>query len=185
MRLPPLEVLANWPEPNYEHPVTRGPANVIFNSTLFPIVAVLISIRVYTRLRISKSFGIDDWLIVAAAFPTTAFSVLTMVTELDMGWNRHIWDVKFTDTAVIALGLKLIIVTQVMFGLATTLIKCSMLTLTYRILTSASSRLRPWILVAMVVIILEGIAFCFVVTFQCRCVEPGTFPQSASLNLVI
>ena len=168
MRLPPLEVIAQWPKPNYEHPVTRNKTNVIFNSTLFPIVSILIGIRVYTRLRISKSFGIDDWLIVAAVFPTGIFSALALVIELDLGWNRHVWDVDFSDIHRVTRGLKLILVMQVMFALATTLIKCSMLTLTYRILTSASSRLRPWIIVAIVVIVLEGISFCCVVTFQCR-----------------
>jgi len=179
MRLPPLDVIAHWPKPNYEHPVTRDPSNIIFNSILLPIVSVLVGIRVFTRLRISRSFGIDDWLIVAAVFPTVIFSALTMIIQIDIGWNRHIWDVDISNIHLVTQGLKLILVMQVMFGLATTLIKCSMLALTYRILTSASSRLRPWIIVAIVIIVLEGIAFCCVVTFQCRYVLLGTSLDTA------
>jgi len=151
--------------------VTRDSSNIIFNSILFPIASILIGIRVYSRLRVSRGFGIDDCLIVAAVIPTAIFSVISLVLELQMGWNRHIWDVNISELHIITLGLKLIIVLQVMFGIATTLIKCSMLALTYRILTSASSRLRPWIIVLIVVMALEGISFCCVVIFQCRYVS--------------
>ena len=65
MILPPLEVIASWPLPNYDDPITRGPAPIIFNLVLFPLVCFFIALRMYTRLCISKSFGLDDWLILA------------------------------------------------------------------------------------------------------------------------
>ena len=63
VQLPPLEVIATWPTPNYVDPVTRGWANAIVNIVLYPLVCIALSIRIYTRLRITKSFGWDDWLI--------------------------------------------------------------------------------------------------------------------------
>lgn len=66
MRLPPLDVLKSWPTPNYIDPVMRGWENRILIIVLFPLVFLAISIRVFTRLRISRSFGVDDWLILAA-----------------------------------------------------------------------------------------------------------------------
>lgn len=65
MLLPPIEVIESWPVPNHDDPITRGPAPIYFNLVLFPLVCFFIALRMYTRLRISKSFGLDDWLILA------------------------------------------------------------------------------------------------------------------------
>ncbi|CAG8973500.1 hypothetical protein HYALB_00002825 [Hymenoscyphus albidus] len=59
MQLPPLE-------PNYVDPVTRGWEHRIIIILVFPLVLVIVGIRIFTRLRISRSFGVDDWLIIAA-----------------------------------------------------------------------------------------------------------------------
>jgi len=66
MRYPPLSVIESWPTPDYENPARRGPENIILNLIFFPLVCMIIAIRLYTRLRITKSFGVDDWLIVAS-----------------------------------------------------------------------------------------------------------------------
>jgi len=81
MRLPPLEVIASWPTPNYDDPVTRGPAPIIFNLVLFPLVCFFMALRMYTRLRISKSFGRDDWLIFAALVCSPIQSSLLKLTS--------------------------------------------------------------------------------------------------------
>jgi hypothetical protein len=167
MQLPPLEVIAAWPKPNYEDPPTRGPVNIILNSVLFPIAFGIVGIRVYTRLCLSKCFGIDDWFMLLALLPTAAFSTTALVIELHLGFNKHIWDIHLTDLAMLSLGLKLVMAVQIMFGLASTLIKLSMLALTYRIFTSASSRLRPWIIAAFVLVALGGLIFAGVVALQC------------------
>jgi hypothetical protein len=66
MQLPPSSVIESWPTPNYVDPVVRGPENVILNLIFCPLVGLVIALRVFTRLRISKNFGIDDWLILAS-----------------------------------------------------------------------------------------------------------------------
>lgn len=65
MQMPPYSVLASWPTPNYIDPVVRGPANIIIISIFFPLVLLTVGIRIYTRLCLSKSFGVDDWFIIA------------------------------------------------------------------------------------------------------------------------
>jgi hypothetical protein len=72
MRLPPLAVIASWPTPNYIDPTRRGWANLITNAVLYPLVCVALFIRVFTRLRISRSFGVDDWLILVAIVSLTS-----------------------------------------------------------------------------------------------------------------
>ena len=60
----PASVRATWPSPNFEDPVTRGPA-LIVNVVLWIILAIMVVVlRSYTRLRITNSFGPDDILIV-------------------------------------------------------------------------------------------------------------------------
>jgi hypothetical protein len=66
MQLPPASVTSKWPAPNYTSPETRGLAGVIVISVLLGFVVILLGIRLYTRIRISRGFGLDDVLIVLA-----------------------------------------------------------------------------------------------------------------------
>jgi len=68
MIAPPPWQLAAWPEPNYVDPVTRGDAKIILNLVLYPIVLMLILLRVYTRVFHLKvnTFSIDDTMILLA-----------------------------------------------------------------------------------------------------------------------
>lgn len=60
---PPFALILTWPTPNYVNPVTNGHARAIIIWTLTPLVLAAIVLRYYTRLRVTKSFGIDDILI--------------------------------------------------------------------------------------------------------------------------
>jgi hypothetical protein len=66
MKLPPPSVLKSWPEPDYTDPVTRGPAVLIVNIVMVCIAFVVTCMRLYTRLKITFSPGIDDILIIIA-----------------------------------------------------------------------------------------------------------------------
>jgi hypothetical protein len=63
-------VVSKWPAPNYVDPETRGLAAVIVMLILVLLVTVLLGIRIYTRIAISKGFGNDDVLIVLTASST-------------------------------------------------------------------------------------------------------------------
>ncbi|MCJ1241535.1 hypothetical protein MMC14_009540, partial [Varicellaria rhodocarpa] len=58
--------MASWPTPNYVNPETRGPAVFVVNIMLMIVVLVVVGIRFYTRLRVTRTFGPDDVLIAAA-----------------------------------------------------------------------------------------------------------------------
>lgn len=66
MQLPPAEVLATWPTPNYVDPVTRGPAVNIVNIVLLSIAFIVTVLRLYTRFKITCTPGLDDFFIVIA-----------------------------------------------------------------------------------------------------------------------
>lgn len=62
----PLSALQNWPTPNYANPERRGPAATIVVSVLLALVTLILIVRIYTRVRISRGFGLDDVLIIFA-----------------------------------------------------------------------------------------------------------------------
>jgi hypothetical protein len=105
MRLPPVDVILSWPLPNYVNPTdVRGPGILIVTGIFFPIAALMVGLRIFTRLHLSKAFGIDDMFLLAAIAPAFAIAVLTGVAVTHWGWNRHIWDVPLD---MVTLGLKL------------------------------------------------------------------------------
>ena len=63
---PTAEIIAGWPAPNYVNPVTRGSALTVVNIIFIILVFVVAGLRFYTRLRITRSFGLDDWVIAAS-----------------------------------------------------------------------------------------------------------------------
>jgi hypothetical protein len=66
MQLPPLSVLASWPTPNYIDPVTRGPGLLIVNIVFSALAFIVVALRLYTRVWITRSLGMDDVFVFAA-----------------------------------------------------------------------------------------------------------------------
>ena len=66
MRHPPLDVILSWPEPNYVNPETRGNALLIVNIIFLVLCFITAAARLWARLRILHSAGVDDLLITIA-----------------------------------------------------------------------------------------------------------------------
>lgn len=83
------DVMATWPAPNFEDPVTAGPAlNVI--AILFLLIAYLfVFLRIYVRAYLLRSFGVDDWLMVVCLLPALALAI-TAYMSTSYGWVRHL-----------------------------------------------------------------------------------------------
>lgn len=134
----------NWPEPNYTDPATHGQGIVIANIIFGVLVLVSIVLRVYSRVRITSSFGVDDIFILFATVSamTAIFTrqivlilidiqavALTMYVVMSVGsarygWNRHVWDIPRLD---ISTTKKLNLAFQVTFSLSSGLTKLSLL----------------------------------------------------------
>jgi len=71
-KMPPLAVIATWPTPNYIDPVTRGPEVVVVSVILGGLAVAVVAARIYARVHILKSFGIDDGLILLATVSNLA-----------------------------------------------------------------------------------------------------------------
>ncbi|KAK7703092.1 hypothetical protein SLS64_009363 [Diaporthe eres] len=161
----PLSALQNWPTPNYANPERRGPAATIVVSVLLALVTLILVVRIYTRVRISRGFGLDDVLIIFAYIPTAAFAVLAFVAMWKFGWGTHVWDVPIELTKP---SLQFSLANQLLFDVATTLTKLSMLSLIYRVVSADKSRYRYVVLALAAVVLTDGLIFFFITTFQCR-----------------
>jgi hypothetical protein len=166
MQIPSSGAITSWPQSNNVNPVTRGLANTIVSSVLYCIVCIFLFLRIFTRLRLSKSFGVDDILLLLAWIPTTAFFVVSLVVTHHFHWNRHQYDIPLGD---IVIGLKIVLGIQVVFAFAVTFIKLSMLALTQRITSVCASSLWYKITTGAIVLVsIQGMVFCLAVIFQCR-----------------
>ncbi len=67
MRSPPLEVIATWPHPNYDNPVTRPPDPIVGGVITLTGALVFLGLRMYVRLGIMRKTEWDDWIMVVAA----------------------------------------------------------------------------------------------------------------------
>ncbi|KKY38194.1 putative integral membrane protein [Diaporthe ampelina] len=161
----PLSALQSWPTPNYANPERRGPAATIVVAVLLGLVTLILIVRIYTRVRISRGFGLDDVLIILAYVPTTAFAVLSFIAMWKFGWGTHVWDLRIELTKP---SLQFSLANQLLFDLATSLTKLSMLSLIYRVVSADKSRYRYVVLALAAVVLSDGMIFFFITTFQCR-----------------
>ncbi|KAK2877177.1 hypothetical protein FQN49_001371 [Arthroderma sp. PD_2] len=167
MQLPPISVILSWPKPNYVNPTdVRGPLIIILTAIFAPLTLIVVLIRVFTRLHISKSFGADDIFIVAAAIPAIACGIITVKGSIEFGWSRHVYDVPFEH---LILGLKLTMAVECLFAIGCSLTKLSLLCFTRKITAGTHSVVLSWLVITtMVIVALEMIIFCIVVIFTCR-----------------
>ena len=162
MRIPPPEVLATWPFPNYEDPEVKGPALVIINAILLPLVLVACAVRIYARTFVKKWFGIDDALIVLAlvrggsdASPhitlltrelqifNIGLTVVVVLASTTYGWNRHAWDLPFT---MIPQANQVAFVAKLFFIFAATFTRLSLIAFYYRLVGNSTFKWFAWTL---------------------------------------
>ncbi|KAK1815506.1 hypothetical protein LTR12_010057 [Friedmanniomyces endolithicus] len=143
MRLPPLSVLISWPTPDYVHPVTHGPALLIVNVIFITLVTVAVVGRLYSRLVVKQWFGVDDSLILLAYLFTIGMTVVVVLANEAYGWNLHEWDLK---PSMIVQANKIAFVAKLMFTLAATFTRLSLICFYYRLVKDSGLRWFNWVL---------------------------------------
>jgi hypothetical protein len=98
MLIPPADVILQWPTPNYENPETRGSAFLIVNSLFLALSIAAVILRLYTRIFITRWFGLDDVLICVAILFAIALNSIFYAGALHYGWNRHLWDIPISSS---------------------------------------------------------------------------------------
>ncbi|KAF2421520.1 hypothetical protein EJ08DRAFT_491217 [Tothia fuscella] len=163
--------------------VTRGPALVIATSVLTGCVVCIICIRVYTRLRIQRWFGVDDVFSILSSFATAGFNITVILGFSKYGWDRHSWTIPITliqSSIVIGNSSKLI------FSLCATLTRLSFLGFYYRLTENVvMKRFKVLLHISVVfVIALCVVAFCAILSL-CRPVRAyWTFPPIAGAKCI-
>ncbi|KAJ5182712.1 hypothetical protein N7492_000328 [Penicillium capsulatum] len=196
MKLPPPAVMATWPTPNYVDPPTRGHGVLIVNIVCICFAFVVVILRLYTRLRITCSFGMDDILIVFGLIFAIAMVAVTSLATENWAWNRHIWDVPMTWLPTVQ---KLNLVFQIMFSWSSSITKISLLWFCRRLLGAGKGNYMTFncaFIGSMVFVVLSCTLFTFFSIFQCspikaywdispqyphKCMNDGAIVFSASV----
>lgn len=165
MQIPPPEVLSTFPPPNYIDPVTRGPAFFIITVVFLPIIYIVVGLRTFTRIYLSRHFGVDDIFLLIALIPTTACAVGALIAQEKWKWKRHVWDMTPDD---VQFGLKMYILLECLFGLAVALTKISLIILVMRVMSRGTGPLRNFAIAMMVFVTCEAVSFEIVVINNCR-----------------
>ncbi|KZM23798.1 uncharacterized protein EKO05_0009792 [Ascochyta rabiei] len=164
--LPTPEELLSWPVPNYNDPVTKPKYVLVFSCIIGPISIALLLARLWVRIHTQRSAGWDDWLMLVAAFPVLALTIIFPLITENHRFNRHIWDV---EQQYFPIQRKFVMAIYSLFSLASGLIKLSIL-LFYRRLSSrvVSPAFRRTMHIAIFVIGGYSVVFALIPIFMCR-----------------
>ncbi|OBT60383.1 hypothetical protein VE03_10896 [Pseudogymnoascus sp. 23342-1-I1] len=134
MRFPPLDVVETWPKPNYIDPDRRGHASLIVQCILVFLATVIVSIRLYARVAITKArVGIDDVIIIISLIFAIGLSGSVILAIRQYGWDVHIWDLPPKDTIT---SRKISWVAMLLYTTTVCLTKASILIFYQRIIVS-------------------------------------------------
>lgn len=61
----PIDVLLSWPPPNHVNPVHRQKLLLWTIGVLYSVTVIVVGLRMWARVRITRNVGPDDWLILA------------------------------------------------------------------------------------------------------------------------
>lgn len=140
----PPAIIASWPAPNYVDPETRGSGLIVLSILLIIITSIIIAIRIYTRLRITRAFGFDDAFAIIAYILGVALSTLVIIGNKYYYSGRHVWDI---PPALFVPHRQYIWWGELLYILSTTSIKISVLLFYRRLSISFTKGLKraTWI----------------------------------------
>ncbi|KAK7402916.1 hypothetical protein QQX98_011314 [Neonectria punicea] len=163
MRNPPADVVASWPKPNYDNPVSRGPALLIVELTIASIAIVTLMARLYVRIfKVNKS-GLDDWLMLGAMIFGIGVTICVILSAQLYGWNIHVWDLTATEAVK---GRQVSLAAQTLFLFSSGLAKDSIL-VSYLRIAPKSSWLRRMTYGSIVLV--TSLIFIFLIVLWTQC----------------
>ncbi|KAJ5398794.1 hypothetical protein N7465_009283 [Penicillium sp. CMV-2018d] len=165
MRFPPPTIAESWPTPNYIDPPTRGHGVLIVNVVCLVCAFLIVSLRLYTRLWITYSAGVDDVLIVVGLIFAIAMAVVTSIATEQWGMNRHIWDIE-SDRFIAVRKLNLCF--QLLFLVSSCFIKISLLWFCRRLIGKVNFALYNWAFILTIIFVAgSSVLFALISIFQC------------------
>ncbi|KAK6827593.1 hypothetical protein PG987_010934 [Apiospora arundinis] len=169
MRQPPPGVVADL-----VHPVSQSYKLIIFTSIMSAFVAFFTAGRIYTRLKITRSFGADDYLTIASAVFTLAFNFTNLLMCDEPGGGplgNHLWDTSLRKYVYFS---KLAIANSVMARTANCLIKVTFLVFYLR-LFGPKNYVRVMVMAGFVAI--SGFWFAWMIGYLVLSPPGSRFPE--------
>ncbi|KGO64115.1 hypothetical protein PEX1_020670 [Penicillium expansum] len=165
MRFPPPAIAESWPTPNYIDPPTRGHGVLIVNVVCLTWAFLIVSLRLYTRVWVTCSAGIDDVFIVIGLIFAIAMAIVTSIATEQWGMNRHIWDIELHRFITVR---KLNLCFQLLFLLSSCFIKVSLLWFCRRLIGKGHFVLYNWAFILSIIFVVGSSLLFFVISiFQC------------------
>ncbi|KAF2115940.1 hypothetical protein BDV96DRAFT_599480 [Lophiotrema nucula] len=157
-----MEMMKNPPDPNASPPLSNRKETIYGATVPFHIIAwCAVLSRLYTRFRIVRQPGWDDYIIILAAI----FNLISMITLLGgtyYGIGKHLLYISASD---IVTTMKWLYVQNASYYTTTALIKMSLLCQYLRIFRGGF--LRAVTLCLLVLVTLWGFAYSFMAWFPC------------------
>ncbi|RKF56993.1 putative integral membrane protein [Golovinomyces cichoracearum] len=163
MQLPTKSQVESWPSPNYTYPVSRHYENTIITCAILPITIQVAALRIFSKIRLSRYWGVDDTMMIASLVPTLSYVILGLIWDSKTGW-RHTWDYPVFD---LESGLRVILSSQILFTASSTLMKISTLLFIRRLLMNSQVLLKSFIIVFITALATQAVVFIFLQLFQC------------------
>jgi hypothetical protein len=154
--------------PNYDNPVTRGHGVLIGNIAISSLSTLAVGLRLYTRIHITRTLGLDDAFSVLGLGTAIAMCIVQCISIEHFGWNRHVWDIPLP---AITDGTRLNIISMLLFGFSSTFIRVSLLWFFFRLLGPGFRTdirvLKYCLMIAIMVVSALAIVFALLLLFQC------------------
>ncbi|KAF2471759.1 uncharacterized protein BDR25DRAFT_367608 [Lindgomyces ingoldianus] len=165
-----LEMLANPPDINEPQPLSNRKATIFGTTVGFLAVTwMAVALRLYTRVRIVREAGWDDFLVTVASVCNTAATVCVLLS-IEYGLGRHFL---YLPLETMSKYLKIYYIESAIYVSNTTIIKASLLVQYLRIFKAGTMR---WVCVSLLVIIsIWGLTYGFMAWVPC-------FPVSGYWN---
>ncbi|KAI1467070.1 uncharacterized protein F4812DRAFT_431055 [Daldinia caldariorum] len=165
MRLPPIALLTSRSTEHRTEAETKVSPEMVIGTILATLVTVILTIRLYTRRRLTRGFGLDDIFIALAYLPITAFTIIGIIFREKFQHNHQSGH---GNPDLAPGGIQLVFANQILFELAASLTKLSILTLLYRLTTaSRDRRITIAVLISMGFISVNCAIFIIVSCLQC------------------
>ncbi|RKF57989.1 putative integral membrane protein [Erysiphe neolycopersici] len=167
MQLPAVSQQRSWPTPNPAHPISRGNENLVITFAVLPLSFIVVGLRIFSRTKLNRRWAVDDSLMIASLLPTIAYSILGLTWNSTIGW-LHLWDYQPVH---ITKGLWMMLTSQLLFMVASTLIKISVLMFIHRLLINSQVMMKFLIHAMIVATLSQAVCFFFLQLFQCHTIS--------------
>jgi hypothetical protein len=178
---PPPEVLLSWPNPNYVDPEERGWEATILLAVVLGITFLVYTARMWARLAIAKSAGMDDLLMSVAMLPLFGLTISAILATKVYGFQWHAWDQtpeSHITTREVShlidslngtlLTSQITLAIELNYLVSTTLIKISILCFYQRLSGSLKTVFVYGVWAAIASCVVYGVIYTFLLIFTCN-----------------